>query len=118
MLTVQRQQQNFTLTDNRKTLGETTRVLKIPFNAWTFSVGTTPMRFRAKTDSSSSTVSATLSLSLGFGYTFGCSQITGRSINNYSVTVAPFIGLATAELKKENSYNLLRFGITTRRILV
>lgn len=91
----------FTLTDNRNGLGAKTRVLKIPFNAFTFSVGTTPMRFRAKTDSSSSTVSATLNLSLGFGYTFGRSYITGRSINNYSVTIAPFIGLATAELKKE-----------------
>jgi hypothetical protein len=60
-----------------------------------------PMRIRAKTDSSNSTVSATLSLSLGFGYTFGWSKITGRSMNNYSVTLAPFLGLSSAELKKE-----------------
>jgi hypothetical protein len=34
-------------------------------------------------------------------YIFGCSHITGRSINNYSVTVGPFVGFSTAELKKE-----------------
>ncbi|HSC53292.1 MAG TPA: hypothetical protein VLC98_06730 [Phnomibacter sp.] len=91
----------FLLTDNRKSLGEETFVLKVPFNAWTFSVGTTPMRIRSKTDSSNATVSAILNLSLGFGYTFGCSHITGRSSNSYSITVAPFLGLSTAELKKE-----------------
>lgn len=93
----------FILTDNRRSLGEATLVLKrVPFSAWTFSIGTTPLRFRAKTDSSNSTVSSSLGLSLAFfNYTFGHSYITSRSANHYSLTVGPFIGISTAELKKE-----------------
>src|SRR5688572_2461231 len=42
----------FILSDNRISLGMPLRVLNVPFNAWTFSIGTTPMRFRSSTDSS------------------------------------------------------------------
>lgn len=92
---------SFTLTDGRKNIGQATKVIKVPFSAWTWSVGTTPVRYRFKTDSSLSTVSTALSISFSYGYTFGKSVITSRAINHKSITIAPFIGLVSADLKKE-----------------
>jgi len=92
---------SFVLTDSRKNIGQATKVIKVPFSALTWSVGTTPVRYRFKTDSSLSTVSTALSISISYGYTFGKSTITSRAINNKSITIAPFIGLVSADLKKE-----------------
>jgi hypothetical protein len=91
----------FVLTDNRKKLGDSTKVLKVPFRAWTWSIGTTPVRFRGKTDSSTATVSTTLGLSISFGRTWGRTKFTSRTAINRSFTLAPFVGISTAELKKE-----------------
>jgi hypothetical protein len=96
---------NFTLTDGRKKIGDPTKVLKVPFRAWTWSVGTTPVRYRLKTDSSNATVSTALSISISYGRTWGKSIITSRAINNKSVTLAPFLGLVSADLKKETVTN-------------
>lgn len=92
---------SFVLTDGRKSIGQATKVIRVPFSAWTWSVGTTPVRYRFKTDSSFSTISTALSISISYGYTFGRSKITSRAINNKSITIAPFIGLVSADLKKE-----------------
>ena len=92
---------SFVLTDGRKFIGEETKFIKIPFSALTWSVGTTPVRYRFKTDSSLSTISTALSISISYGYTFGKSTITSRAINNKSITIAPFLGLVSADLKKE-----------------
>lgn len=84
----------------RKTLGDPTRYIKVPFRAWTWGVGTTPFRYRPKADSSFATVSANLSASVNFGRTFGTSTISPRAINNRSITVGAFLGVSTADLKK------------------
>lgn len=109
----------FALTDKRSSLGLPTRVLKAPFRAVLFSVGTTPLRIRPKADSSMSTVSSALSLSLSGGYTWGYSMITGRAMTSYSVTLGPFIGVSTAELKKETvtTPKIWENSKTTTRVL-
>jgi hypothetical protein len=91
----------FVLIENRKTIGDPTRPIVIPFYAWTWSIGTTPIRYRFKTDSSSASVSSSLGLSISYGYTFGKTTFTSRSAVHKSITIAPFLGIATAELKKE-----------------
>lgn len=85
---------------SRKKIGEATRYIVIPFRAWTWGVGTNPFRFRPKADSSFSTVSSSLGVSLNFGRTFGWSTISQRAITSYSITVGPFIGLSSVDLKK------------------
>jgi hypothetical protein len=91
----------FILTDKRKKLGDSTKPIRIPFRAWSWSIGTTPLRLRQKTDSSNSTVSSALGLSISFGRTWGKTTFTSRSSIHNSFTFAPFIGVSTAELKKE-----------------
>jgi len=91
----------FVLKDGRGKVGDPTKVINVPFRTWTWSIGTTPVRYRFATDSSVSTVSAALSLSFSFGRTFGFSNITSRGMNNYSITPALFVGILSADLKKE-----------------
>ena len=86
--------------DTRKKIGEPTKTIKVPFRAWTWGVGTTPFRFRPKNDYSASTISSSLGVSINYGRTFGYSRINNRALNNYSITLGPFIGLTSADLKK------------------
>jgi hypothetical protein len=96
------------LTDSRQTLGRPTKILVLPFSAVNIGVNTIPFRLRkkvfinetgTKTPSSGTTG---FQLALNAGYTRGFSQITTRSITNWSVTVGAYAGPSTAELKKES----------------
>ncbi|MBX9889456.1 MAG: hypothetical protein K2Y30_16165 [Flavobacteriaceae bacterium] len=84
----------------RKKVGDPTKFIVIPFRAWTWGIGTTPFRFRPKTESSFSTISSSLGVSLNYGRTFGWSTISPRAINNFSITVGPFVGMSSVDLKK------------------
>ncbi|WP_064198653.1 MULTISPECIES: hypothetical protein [Emticicia] len=95
----------FELDLSRKTVGDPTKYVIVPFTAWTFGVGTTPFRYRPKADSSSSTVSSNLGLSISYGKTWGVSKISPRSITNLSFTIGPFLGLSSVDLKKSTVKN-------------
>jgi hypothetical protein len=95
----------FTLDLKREKLGDPTFAVWIPFRAWTWSLATVPFRYRFKTDSSFATVSTALSASVSFGRTFGWSNVTHRAMNNYSVTVGPFVGVTSVDLKKPTVKN-------------
>lgn len=90
---------------SRDNVGSPTRYIKVPFRAWTFGIGTTPFRFRPKTDSSFSTVSSNLGISFSYGKTWGYSKISPRAITNFSLTAGPFIGLSSVDLKKSTVNN-------------
>jgi hypothetical protein len=85
---------------SRNKVGEPTRYIVIPFRAWSWGVGTNPFRYRPKTNGTFSSVSTSLGVSLNYGKTYGFSKISPRAINNYSITIGPFIGLSSVELKK------------------
>lgn len=84
----------------RSKLGDPTKYIVIPFRAWTWGVGTTPFRFRPETDTSFSTISSSLGVTINYGRTLGWSTISPRAINNFSITVGPFVGLSSVDLKK------------------
>ena len=84
----------------RKKVGDYTKYIVVPFRAWTWGVGATPFRFRPKTETSSSTISSSLGVTLNYGRTFGWSTISSRAINNFSITVGPFVGMSSIDLKK------------------
>jgi hypothetical protein len=84
----------------RNKVGDITKYIVVPFRAWTWGVGATPFRYRSKTETSFSTISSSLGVTLNYGRTFGWSTISPRAINNFSITVGPFIGLSSIDLKK------------------
>ncbi|WP_411274201.1 hypothetical protein [Daejeonella sp.] len=84
----------------RKTIGDSTKYIVVPFRAWTWGVSATPFRYRPKTGNTFSTISSSLGVNLNYGRTFGWSTISPRAINNFSTTVGPFIGLSSVDLKK------------------
>jgi hypothetical protein len=90
----------FYLDLRRSTLGDATKVIKVPFKARAFSIATVPFRYRFETDSSYATVTTNLSASLQFGWTNGFSLITHRAINHFHLTLGPFIGVTSVELKE------------------
>ena len=85
---------------SRPTVGHPTRFVVVPFRAWTWGVGTTPFRYRPKADSSFATISTSLGVSINFGRTFGWSTISPRTINNFSITLGPFVGISSVDLKR------------------
>lgn len=89
------------ITDNRLKIGDPVKVLWVPFRAISLNLATIPVRYRPKTDSSSSAFSGNFSISVSPGYTLGSSQLTARSANHYSITVGPFVGFSTIDIKKE-----------------
>ncbi|SHF27708.1 hypothetical protein SAMN05444377_1066 [Flavobacterium fontis] len=84
----------------RNKVGDPTNYIVVPFRAWTWGVGATPFRYRPKTEASFSTISTSLGVTINYGRTFGWSTISPRAINNFSITVGPFIGLSSVDLKK------------------
>ncbi len=94
-----------TLSDGRTTIGQPTRVLKVPFNCLTFGVATIPFRLRgsqtiSSTEKSKTTVTSPRpDIAFTGGWTVGKSTITSRSIINYSSTFGAFLGLSSAEIK-------------------
>jgi hypothetical protein len=91
--------------EQRKTLGEKSKYILVPFRAWTWGVGTTPFRLRPPSGPSELTISSNLGVSVNFGRTFGWSTISKRSMNNFSITVGPFIGLSSVDLRKSSVKN-------------
>lgn len=90
---------------SRSSVGDPTRYIVIPFRAWSWGVGTNPFRYRPEANGSFSTVSTSLGVSINFGRTFGWSYISTRAITNYSITVGPFVGLSSVDLKKSTVKN-------------
>lgn len=88
-----------TLSDNRSSIGQPTKVLIVPFKAFTWTISTTPLRYRFKSDGTRATFATGLSLSGAYGYTWGKTTFTSRLVRHRSNTVAPFVGIGTAELK-------------------
>ena len=84
----------------RSKVGDSTKYIVVPFRAWTWGVGATPFRYRPKTETSFSTISSSLGVTINYGRTFGWSTISPRAINNFSVTVGPFVGLSSVDLRK------------------
>lgn len=84
----------------RSKVGDPTNYIIIPFRAWTWGVGATPFRYRPKTETSFSTISSSLGVTINYGKTLGWSTISSRAINNFSVTVGPFVGMSSVDLKK------------------
>ena len=84
----------------RTKLGEPFVYIVVPFRAWSWGIGTTPFRYRPKTETSFSTISSSLGVTFNYGRTFGWSTISARAINNFSITVGPFVGLSSVDLKK------------------
>jgi len=91
---------SFILNLRRTTLGDSTRVIRVPFRTRSWSIATVPFRYRFKSDSAFSTVTSNLSVSFSYGWATGYSTITHRGMNNYSVTLGPFIGFSSADLKR------------------
>jgi len=88
------------LDEKRAVLGNPTKVIRIPFSALTWGISTTPFRYRFASGSSGSTLSSNLSVSVSYGYTFGKTLFTSRLTRHNANTVAIFLGLSSAELKK------------------
>jgi hypothetical protein len=94
-----------TLSDGRATIGQPTRVLKVPFSALTFGVAVIPFRLRGEHPISSSekskmtVTSPRPDIAFTGGWTLGKSTITNRSIINHSATFGAFLGLTSAEIK-------------------
>ena len=84
------------ITDDRKTLGDPTYVLKLPLKAWEFAVNTIPVRFRPAISNANipktSTVSTQFNLAASFGPTFGYGAITTRGITTWTFTPNVFLG--------------------------
>jgi hypothetical protein len=84
----------------RKSLGEPTKLVKIPYEAWAFGIGTIPLRLRPPRNGLSAATSSQLTFVGNYNYVTGNSYITHRAINNYSISYGVFLGLATADIKK------------------
>lgn len=98
------------LRDDRRFIGEPTKVLVVPYKHYTLSLNSIPFRYRgrrilADTVHSDATVTTAFNLALSFGHTWGRSHITTRARNDLSFTLGAFIGPSSAELKKENVKN-------------
>lgn len=90
----------FIIDFSRPTVGSPTYVASVPFEAWTFGVGTIPFRIRLPVNNAPITTSANISFAGSFGKTYGLSRINSRAIHNYSVTLGGFVGLSSADIKK------------------
>lgn len=97
--------------DGRATYGRPTKVLVLPFKSINLGVNTLPFRFRRSVtqDGTNIKIAATgttaFQLALNLGYTLGFSQITTRSVTNWSATLGGYFGPSTADLKKETVHN-------------
>lgn len=95
------------LIDNRYIYSLPTRVLWVPFTAVNFGLNTLPFRVRKSVtvDETGAKIPAAgttaFSLALNVGFTLGWSQVTTRSLNNYSFTFGAYCGPSTADIKKE-----------------
>jgi hypothetical protein len=102
------------LKDGRQRITDPTRVLRVPYTHYTFSLNSIPFRYRTKkmledTLHSTGTVTTAFSLALSFGHTWGFSSITTRARNDYAFTLGAFFGPSSVDLKKETVRNPSEF---------
>ena len=93
----------------RERLGQATRVVKIPYQAWVFSANTIAVKVRpSATDSAgnkySENVSTSFNLGLTFGRSFGTTTFTHRTQISTSHTFGLGLGFSAASLSKELLY--------------
>lgn len=93
-----------TLSNDRTKIGQPTKVLKIPFNGFTFGLASIPFRLRGEqtispTEKSKTNVTSPKpDIAITYGWTVGKSAISNRSIINYSSTFGIFLGLTIVEI--------------------
>jgi hypothetical protein len=87
--------QGFIITDNRRKLGDPTYVLRVRFRCASFGLNSIPFKYRLQ---SPSTFAANPDLGFYFGYTEGTANITTRGMNQFSWTIAPFVGVTSTTL--------------------
>lgn len=95
----------FELDLSRNKVGDPVRYIKVPFTGWIFGIGTTPFRFRPKTERLPSAVAAQTGVNLTYGKCIGFSKISQRAITNYGLIVGPFVGLTAVRLEKGSVTN-------------
>lgn len=91
---------------NRKSLGQTTKVVKIPFRAMTITLNSLPIKIRPSAEDSAGykydpVVTSSFNLGLSCGYTFGSTAFTHRAANTWSGTFSGGLGIGAAALKNE-----------------
>lgn len=90
---------------SRKKVGDAVQYVKVPFSGWTFGIGTTPFRFRPKTERLPSAVSSQIGINFSYGKYVGYSKISQRSITNYGLIIGPFAGITAVRLEKSTVKN-------------
>ncbi len=85
---------------SRKKVGDPVRYIKVPFSGWLFGIGTTPFRFRPKTESLPSAVSSQVGINFSYGKYVGFSKVSQRAITNYGLIIGPFAGITEVRLEK------------------
>ncbi|MDQ3844692.1 MAG: hypothetical protein M3342_11850 [Bacteroidota bacterium] len=90
---------------SRKKVGDAVRYIKVPFSGWIFGIGTTPFRFRPKTEILPSTVSSQIGINLSYGKYFGYTKVSQRSLTNYGLIIGPFAGVTSVRLEKATVKN-------------
>ena len=97
--------------ENRKSFGEETKVMWIPFRAISVGVNTLPFRIRGAATQNNgttrvpATATSSFALAVSGGYSIGWSQFTTRNMVNWSVTVGAYAGPSTVELNKATVQN-------------
>lgn len=104
-----------TLTDNRKTLKNPVKMMRIPFQQWTVAINALPFRYRMPVTVNGNRIAGAVAsgftIAPNIGRTWGKSHISPRAINNHSNTVSFFAGPGVAELKKNTVINPDEWGV-------
>lgn len=90
----------------RSRVGEPTKVLRLPYQTWIFTVNSIGVKFRPKVTAANDSIvfaSAMAGVSLGFsaGYSLGFTTFTHRTANSWSFTPSVGLGFSTVSLSKE-----------------
>lgn len=96
---------------SRNTVGDPTRVIKIPFRAFLVSYNTVPLRVRLDAHGSTNPTPATtnLSFAVNFGGVRGNSFFSPRGVNHYGYAVSGFLGATTVTLNKTAYRDINRY---------
>jgi len=95
---------------SRNYISNPTRVVKVPFSQWIFGIGVVPFRFRLPFDTVPLNVTSNLAFVANFGYTWGSAKITNRAIIHKGFTIAGFVGLSQADLKKTTMKDVKKYS--------
>lgn len=91
----------FEIDVNKRTIGDSFPVAKIPFHAinWYAALSLYKIRFAEQgTPVTAFSDPASMIVSVIYGYTLGYSKISHRSITHYYTTLGPFLGITSASL--------------------